>query len=172
VYFFKIQLAMEIFHLYFFQVQAYRRKIQFDFIKVHVYFAKIHVDSFKVQVYLRLDTTTQTEIQQAFDDDYLSSARITGAKTGILFDFENPVPKITSIECMAPNDENHIYPNNYYELLYCDADKWISLGKKTADNYHIVYDRVPSGALYWLRNLTKGKEERIFTYDHHHVRFW
>lgn len=29
----------------------------------------------------------------------------------------------------------------------------------------LIYDNVPSGALYLLKNHTEGKEERIFTYS-------
>jgi hypothetical protein len=36
----------------------------------------------------------------------------------------------------------------------------------------LVYHNVPSGALLLLRNLTKGKEERIFTYENGEQVWW
>lgn len=42
----------------------------------------------------------------------------------------------------------------------------ISLGRQTAErDDELMYGQVPSGALYWLRNLTRGKEERIFGHE-------
>ncbi|MDR0542975.1 MAG: hypothetical protein LBH19_12305 [Dysgonamonadaceae bacterium] len=122
--------------------------------------------------YSRLDTLVKTEIGQAFDSDYLSSARITGAQAGIVLDF-GPLPiEVATIECMPRNDENHIFPGNQYELFYRNAEAWVSLGKKEAVDYSLTYDHVPAGALYWLHNLTKGKEERVFTDENGHIRFW
>jgi hypothetical protein len=59
-----------------------------------------------------------------------------------------------------------------YELLYFDKNKWVSLGMKTATVCSISYDDVPRNALLWLRNLTEGKEERIFTYEEGKQVWW
>jgi hypothetical protein len=59
---------------------------------------------------------------------------------------------------------NGIYPGMVYELLYFDKDKWTSLGIKTATGYSITFHEVPGNALLWFRNLTEGREERIFIY--------
>lgn len=37
--------------------------------------------------------------------------------------------------------------------------------------YNIFFKDVPKGALYLLRDLTKGKDERIFTYENG-VQVW
>ena len=58
------------------------------------------------------------------------------------------------------------------ELLYFDRGEWVSLGRKVATADYIEYDNVPSGALYWLRNRTEGKEERPFTVVNGKIRFW
>ena len=50
-----------------------------------------------------------------------------------------------------------------YELFYWEG-KWISLGKQVAEDYEILYDEVPEGALLWLCNLSTGREERPFLY--------
>lgn len=64
----------------------------------------------------------------------------------------------------AKNDANYITLGNEYELFYYDM-KWISLGRKRADNFSLVYEKAPFNAIFLLRNRTKGKEERIFLYS-------
>ena len=64
-----------------------------------------------------------------------------------------------------PEDEsNRIFPGEHYELFYWGG-RWKSLGMQTAADTVLVYDRVPRGALLWLRNLDKGIQERIFIYE-------
>ncbi len=62
------------------------------------------------------------------------------------------------------DDSNAIFPGEHYEL-FCWRGQWESLGKQEATDTVLVYDRVPKGALLWLRNLDKGEQERIFTYE-------
>lgn len=85
-------------------------------------------------------------------------------------DFGSP-QNITEISFLPPNDGNGIYPGHIYELFYFDEDGWQSLGKKEGNNSYLEYDHIPSEALYWLRDLTTGIEERIFTYRNGEVRF-
>lgn len=74
--------------------------------------------------------------------------------------------KVDSLRFIIRNDDNGIRRDNLYELFYMKDGHWISLGRKTAErDDELVYEQVPSGALYWLRNLTHGKEERIFGYE-------
>lgn len=69
------------------------------------------------------------------------------------------------------NDDNSVVSTDSYELFYWN-DKWISLGKKMPIRDNIVYENVPKGALLWLRDLTKGREERPFTYDNGRQIWW
>ncbi|GAB1858710.1 hypothetical protein MHTCC0001_35500 [Flavobacteriaceae bacterium MHTCC 0001] len=81
-------------------------------------------------------------------------------------------PKFISQVGYCPrNDSNNVEPNDLYELLYWDK-KWVSLGKKMPKTYHLNYANVPKNALFWLQNLTKGKEERIFTYEDEKQIWW
>ena len=107
-------------------------------------------------------------IVSAFDDNPLT---FTLVMDWIGYDMGSPA-KVDKMVCIPRNDENYIYPGNVYELFYKDAEGWVSLGRKKADNYQIEFDNVPQGGLYWLRNLTKGKEERIFTADRDKIVFW
>ena len=59
-----------------------------------------------------------------------------------------------------------------YRLDYYGYDGPRTIGEQTATTDSVTFDNVPSGALYILHDLTKGKEERIFTYESGNVRWW
>ena len=77
--------------------------------------------------------------------------------------------------CYLPrNDDNFIREGEEYELCYWDGDDWSSLGRQTGRRatQELVYDNVPKNALLLLHNHTKGKEERIFTYENGKQIWW
>ncbi len=76
------------------------------------------------------------------------------------------------VRCCSRTDGNGIYPDHRYELSYFGSDGWQTVAFKTATSDSLVFERVPTGALYWLKNLTEGKEERIFTYENGKILFW
>ncbi|MDD4033621.1 MAG: transglutaminase domain-containing protein, partial [Bacteroidales bacterium] len=64
-----------------------------------------------------------------------------------------------------PEDEsNNIFPGENYELFYWD-NQWISLGEQKAVETFLEYPNAPVNALFWIRNLDKGFQERIFIYE-------
>jgi len=64
-----------------------------------------------------------------------------------------------------PDDEsNTVFPGERYELMYWRG-RWVSLGVKVTESKTLIYRHVPKGALLWLRNLDKGHQERIFSYE-------
>ena len=79
--------------------------------------------------------------------------------------------QIRKIRFLARNDLNGIYPKNEYELLYWD-NSWVSLGRVIANKDVLIYPQVPKNALLLLRNLTEGKEERIFSYSDDSQVWW
>lgn len=107
-------------------------------------------------------------LYKAFDNDPLTS---TLCQEWIGMDFTEPV-SISNIYCMPRNDGNYIYPGDEYELYFCDNGRWASLGVKRATEYRLEYQQVPGNALFWLRNLSRGREERPFTYKNGEVYFW
>ena len=102
------------------------------------------------------------------DNDPLT---VAVANDGIVIDFGNPV-KVREMAYMPMNDANNVFPGDLYELLYWDMDGWQSCGKQIAKDYTVTYDSVPGNAVYILRNLSRGKEERVFTCTDQHIRFW
>jgi hypothetical protein len=68
-----------------------------------------------------------------------------------------------------PEDKsNDIIANETYELYYW-KDEWVSLGKQKAIVDSLVYSNVPQGALLMVKNVAKGKQERIFTYKNKQI---
>lgn len=80
--------------------------------------------------------------------------------------------RIGRIRYIPRNDGNCIEIGDEYELLYWHDNDWTSIGKKKASENLLVYNTVPTGGLYVIRNLTKGKEERIFTYEDGKQVWW
>ncbi len=109
----------------------------------------------------------------AFDGDPLTYFRIYGQDNlwvGLEFDTPKKIGKIVYIQ---KNDDNCIRDGELYELFYWD-NKWVSLGRQigSSETYELTYDNAPMDALFLLRNLTKGKEERIFTYEDGKQVWW
>lgn len=70
--------------------------------------------------------------------------------------------EIKSIYLQPWNDDNFVVPAQEYELLYfAGKEGWRSVGKKMSEGFSIEF-AAPKGAILWLRNLTKGREEQIF----------
>ena len=83
---------------------------------------------------------------------------------GVGTDFHVPVCVI-GIQIYPRNARNGIEPGNEYQLLYYDNGGWVEHSRTVAAYNFIDADSVPSGTMYWLRNLSAGKEELPFFYS-------
>ena len=80
---------------------------------------------------------------------------------------------VTEIEYLYRNDDNGIREGDVYELFYFTSEGLISLGKRIGiKNGMLIYENVPSSALYLLHNETRGREERPFTYENDKQIWW
>lgn len=111
-------------------------------------------------------------LESVFDGDPLTSYWCNKKDDGwVGLDFGQPV-SIQSLRFLPLNDDNFIKENESYELFYWN-NKWVSLGKRTGtDSQYLEYSNAPTNSLFWLRNLTKGSEERIFTYGNGKQVWW
>lgn len=110
--------------------------------------------------------------ENAFDGDVLTFFNSTfdiKAWTGL--DLKTP-RSISKIRYLPRNDDNNIRLGDRYELVYWDNGKWNSLGEIIADDENLIYKNCPVGALFLLHNHTRGKEERIFTYENEEQIWW
>ena len=113
-------------------------------------------------------------LEYIYDGDPLSyyEAEEDAMPVWAAVDFGEP-REIGSLRYICRNDDNTIREDDAYELFYCDDTGWHSLGKRTGDRNHaFVFKGAPSNALYWLRDYTRGKEERIFTYEDGKQVWW
>ena len=109
-----------------------------------------------------------------FDKDpftYFVSKEPSGAWVGLDL---GQSEKIEKIRYLFRNDDNSIRTGDIYELFYFSPTGWVSCGVKQGQEQEqlLLYDNVPKNALLWLRNHTRGREERIFTYENGKQVFW
>ena len=79
---------------------------------------------------------------------------------------------VAAITYMPRNDGNCVEVGDKYQLLVYDKGSWKTLAWIRAKETRLVLKNMPSGGLYLLRDKTKGKEERIFTYENGKQVWW
>lgn len=110
--------------------------------------------------------------ESAFDNNLLTSFDgAAGVNSWVGMDFGKPVD-IEKIIYTPRGDGNTIELGDEYELFYWGNNQWNTLGRRIGEGVRLRYDNVPVGALFLLRDLTKGKEERIFSYVDGKQVFW
>lgn len=83
------------------------------------------------------------------------------------------MPKqVSKLRFIPRNDGNCIEVGDKYELVYWDNGGWKVLTSLKAKENILKLKGMPSGGLYVLKNLTKGHEERIFTYEKGKQVWW
>ncbi|WP_291529098.1 discoidin domain-containing protein [Bacteroides sp. UBA939] len=92
----------------------------------------------------------------------------TGGWSGL--DLGRPYP-IRKIIFTPRNRDNYVRKGDVYELFYSSQGEWISIGKQLPPSDSLLYT-VPKGALLYLKNHTRGSDERIFEYDEGKQRYW
>ncbi|MCD7901791.1 MAG: transglutaminase-like domain-containing protein [Bacteroides sp.] len=95
----------------------------------------------------------------------------TPSDSWIGMDFGKPI-NISRITCIMRGDGNNIETDNEYELFFWSKGCFQSLGKRKTHDVFLSYKDCPTNALFLLRCLTKGKEERIFTYREGKQEWW
>ncbi|GHT65344.1 hypothetical protein AGMMS50239_24890 [Bacteroidia bacterium] len=112
------------------------------------------------------------EKEAVFDGNPLSYYdALTPSHSWVGMDFGGPV-KIRKISYTPRSDGNDVTPGDIHELLYWDNHRWNSTGKRQATDIKLVYENLPSGTIYWIRNLSRGRDERIFSYENEKQIFW
>lgn len=61
------------------------------------------------------------------------------------------------------NDDNFIRIGDVYEIGYNDGyEGWKYISRQKAQTDTLVFDSIPKNTLLHLRDLTRGKEEKVF----------
>lgn len=118
----------------------------------------------------------------SFDDNTHEYTNVFDGDTDTSFDYIHPnggwagmdfgkPRRVKKIIYTPRNEVNFVYKGNLYELFYWSGGKWNSVGTQVATSDSLVYS-APKGALYYLKNHTAGKDERIFEYKDGRQVFW
>lgn len=111
-------------------------------------------------------------LQRCFDHDTYTPITALQAGYSVGMDFGKPM-EVTALTYHLKNDDNFIITGGEYELYYYNCEQgWTSLGIQTAKERRLIYNNAPTNALFLLRRLDKGNEERIFTYENHRQIWW
>lgn len=109
----------------------------------------------------------------AFDDDILTYAKSKNDSNAWLgFDFGR-CQEISEIRILPHNDDNFIRKGERYQLqCWSEGQWWIIDDQFGDDRQYVLFNLCPCDALFRLRNLSRGKEERIFTYENGKQVWW
>jgi len=77
---------------------------------------------------------------------------------------------VTAVRFAPLNADNGIKSNNNYILYYWD-NGWKLAGQQKAKFEFLEFKNVPTNKLYWLRNITEGKEELPFIMENGKQKF-
>ena len=78
---------------------------------------------------------------------------------------------VREVRLLPRTDDNGIAVGHLYRLFYFGRNGWVKAGEQRASGQTLVFEGIPTGALYWLQDVTDGREERIFTYEDGRVVF-
>lgn len=78
---------------------------------------------------------------------------------------------LQEVRLLPRTDDNGIAVGHLYKLFYFGHNGWVEAGTQRATGQALTFADVPGGALYWLQDVTRGREERIFTYEGGRVVF-
>ena len=115
----------------------------------------------------------QDAIDRAFDGNVLSNFEVNqpdGNWVGIDLGVSGDV---SFVRIVPRSDDNDVCPGNEYELFFYNGRDWKSLGRSIAHDNSLHYDIVPLNTLLWLRNYTRGRDERPFIVDDEgNIEWW
>lgn len=134
-----------------------------------VWLAKLHIQSNqKIVKTAASDYHGKMKMHHLTDKDQLTYSGGPGFE--VRYVFSRPA-KIQAIQLQTRNDDNHIDVGDRYELMYWNKG-WQSLGVRIAKDTMLVYHNLPKNAIYWLRDLSKGVEEDVFTLTDKGTQWW
>ncbi|RPD39005.1 discoidin domain-containing protein [Chitinophaga barathri] len=79
---------------------------------------------------------------------------------------------VARIRYCPRSDTNFILDGDEYILRYWDGEKWREAARQKASGQALHFSNIPSGGVYILKNMSRGKEERIFTYENGKQIWW
>lgn len=111
--------------------------------------------------------------ERVFDGDILTGfGGLSPDGNWVGLKLRKPTP-ISRIRYIGRNDGNCVERGDRYELYSWNVEGyWELIGSQTATDNNLHFHNVHSGGLYILKDVTKGVEERIFTYEKNKQIWW
>jgi hypothetical protein len=106
---------------------------------------------------------TSKHIEYAYDNNYETYV----GSSKIIVDFDKPTT-ISHVRLVPRNANNMIVPGDNYQLFYYSDDNWIQFQTQEANYNFLEFKNIPTGTIYWLKNLDHGREELPFFYINNH----
>lgn len=114
---------------------------------------------------VRVDMMPDTDsLNNMLDGDPLTyyTAR-RGAVSGVL-DAGHPV-HLDHVSYIRRGDGNAIVPGDTYRVSWWNGYGWVAHCEMKADDVELEIKDIPAGRLYFIEGLTRGVQNRIFTYN-------
>ncbi len=151
----------------------YYRLTSSDSSRIHISCFELIKDNEKIDTDLEVTYTaknivSKTSAAHLKDDNPLTF--VNNNYFNATYSFSNPI-NISEFQIQVRNDNNNVRPGCLYELMYWD-NGWTSAGIKIADDTLLIYEDLPSGTFFWLRNHTEGREEQVFLLDSDGYQYW
>lgn len=111
--------------------------------------------------------------EKAFDNDELTSySRLSPDGAWAAAEFSEPL-HLSKIRIHPRTDGNAIYAGDVYQLYYWSGGKWKLAGEQRAGHEdRLTFTAIPDNSLLLLHNASRGREERIFTYEGGRQVWW
>jgi len=74
-------------------------------------------------------------------------------------------PSVRYVRIVPRSDDNDVCPGDTYEFKFWNGHGWDSTGNFVAESNVLHFDDIPAGTLMWLRDKTRGWDERPFMVD-------
>ena len=111
------------------------------------------------------------QFKNVFDGDPYTSMNYREPSGGwVGLDFGRPTA-IGQLVYVPRNRDNFIRKGDSYELFYASERGWESLGRQIPESDSLVYE-VPCGTLLYIRNHTRGVDDRIFEMVDRRQKLW
>ncbi len=136
-------------------------------------FALFDRDGMRIDGKVISNNTNVNTTSKAFDDDWLTFYE-DDKSDGSWIGLNIGAPKeVGFIRVVPRGDDNDIHPGDEYELRIWDGHLWVTFDTQKATSNKLVFEGVPKGALLWLRDKTRGWDERPFVYrDGQNPEWW
>ena len=104
------------------------------------------------------------EFANLFDGNTLTNYRAEGRRFDGAADLGEP-KVLDHVSFLRRGDGNVIFPGDVYRISYWNDGRWILFSEVEAGDIFIDVKGIPAGCLYFIQNISRGFQERIFTID-------